>query len=77
MGMWRVLEEGRDDYGRDFSMRESDEAERAYKEGCRHGYERAMRELQGGDMGERNRSYRTDSYDMGERMRRRSDGRFY
>ena len=49
MGMWEILEEGRDDYGRGFGMR-GDEVEEAYKEGCRHGYEKAMRELHG-DMG--------------------------
>ena len=38
MGMWEILEEGRDDYGRGFGMR-GDEVEEAYKEGCRHGYE--------------------------------------
>ena len=42
MGMWEILEEGRDDYGRGFGMR-GDEVEEAYKEGCRHGYEKAMR----------------------------------
>lgn len=46
MGMWSVLEEERDDYGRGFGMR--DAAEEAYHEGCRHGYEKAMREIQGG-----------------------------
>lgn len=44
MGMWEILEEGRDDYGRGFGMR-GDEVEEAYKEGCRHGYEKAMREV--------------------------------
>lgn len=44
MGMWEILEEGRDDYGRGFGMR-GDEVEEAYKEGCRHGYEKAMREI--------------------------------
>ena len=41
MGMWEILEEGRDDYGRGFGMR-GDEVEEAYKEGCRKGYEKAM-----------------------------------
>lgn len=77
MGMWKIMEEGRDDYGRDYSTRESDEAERAYKEGCRHGYEKAMRELQGSEASERSSAYRSDGYDMGERMRRRSEGRYY
>ena len=30
MGMWEILEEGRDDYGRGFGMR-GDEVEEAYK----------------------------------------------
>ena len=46
MGMWEILEEGRDDYGRGFGMR-GDEVEEAYKEGCRKGYEKAMREMRG------------------------------
>ena len=44
---WTIMEEGRDDYGRDFGMRggEAEEAYRqGYKEGCRHGYEKAMME---------------------------------
>ena len=81
MGMWEILEEGRDDYGRGFGMR-GDEVEEAYKEGCRHGYEKAMREIHG-DMGFRERRYpgyfpeypRMD--DMGERRRRRANGEFY
>ena len=48
MGMWSILED-RDDYGRGFGMRDS--AEEAYREGCKHGYEKAMREMQGGGMG--------------------------
>ena len=57
MGMWEILEEGRDDYGRGFGMR-GDEVEEAYKEGCRKGYEKAMREMRG-EMGFRDggRSY--------------------
>lgn len=78
MGMWTILEEGRDDYGHDFGMRESGEVERAYREGCRHGYEKAMRETQG-DFGERGGSYRNGGerryYDMGERNR--PYGRYY
>lgn len=46
MNMWEILEEGRDDYGRNFGMRSS-EVEEAYRAGCRHGYEKAMRELRG------------------------------
>ena len=53
MGMWRILDEWRDDYERSFGMRD-DDVEEAYKEGCRHGYEKAMREMQGGEMGYRN-----------------------
>ena len=49
MGMWEILEEGRDDYGRGFGMR-GDEVEEAYKEGCRHGYEKAMREIHGDEV---------------------------
>ena len=48
MGMWTILEEGRDDYGRGFGMRGGSELEEAYREGCRHGYEKAMREMHGG-----------------------------
>ena len=57
MGKWEILEEGRDDYGRGFGMR-GDEVEEAYKEGCRKGYEKAMREMRG-EMGFRDggRSY--------------------
>ena len=46
--MWTILEEGRDDYGRGFGMRGGSELEEAYREGCRHGYEKAMREMHGG-----------------------------
>ena len=77
MGMWSILEEGRDDYGRGFGMRDGGEIEEAYREGCRHGYEKAMNEMWGG-MGFResgnysggngygNRGY-GERYDMGER----------
>lgn len=68
--MWRILDEGRDDYERSFGMRD-DDVEEAYKEGCRHGYEKAMRKMQGGEMGYRNSgSSRSGGYsgsDMGER----------
>ena len=47
MGMWTILEEGRDDYGRGFGMRGGSELEEAYREGCRHGYEKARREMHG------------------------------
>lgn len=43
--MWEILE-NRDDYGRGFGMR--DEAEEAYREGCRHGYEKAIEEMRSG-----------------------------
>ena len=70
MGMWTIMEEGRDGYGRDFSMRGGD-AETAYKqgfeEGCRHGYRKAMMEAHedigfrdgygGGSQGMRGGSY--------------------
>lgn len=46
MGMWSILEDERADYGRGFGMR--DAAEEAYHEGCKHGYEKALREMQGG-----------------------------
>ena len=44
MGAWSIIEEGREDYGRDMGFR-SYEEEEAYKRGCRHGYEKAMREI--------------------------------
>lgn len=47
--MWTIMEEGRDDYGRGFGMREGgSEVEMAYREGCRHGYRKAMEEMKGG-----------------------------
>lgn len=52
MGMWSIFEEGREDYGRDMGFRGTDPEEEAYKEGCRHGYMKAMKEMRG-DMGER------------------------
>lgn len=105
MGYWEILE-NRDEYSRGSAMK--DEVEEAYREGCRHGYEKAMREAKGGmgfrdgggygygnrggegsGMGERRMmppyypespmGFR-DPYmddDMGERRRRRSNGRFY
>lgn len=93
MGYWEIIED-RDDYGRGgFGMRE-DEVEKAYREGCRKGYEKAKREMMGqrGDgygygelrmtpyypeypMDRREEDYEHD--DMGERRRRRSNGRWY
>ena len=49
MNMWEIREEH--DYERDFGMR-GDEVEEAYREGCKRGYEKAMREM-GMDMGMR------------------------
>ena len=60
MNMWEIMEE-RDDTERGFGMRS--DVEEAYKEGCRHGYKKAMEEMRGG-MGFR------DSYpnrEIGER----------
>ena len=73
-------------------MRE-DEVEKAYREGCRKGYEKAKREMMGqreDGYGERRmwprypeypmgeRGGDYDEYDeMGERRRRRSNGRWY
>ena len=57
MSYWEIREDY-DGYDRDgFGMR-SEEAERAYREGCRHGYEKGMREAkemmgQRGGYGER------------------------
>ena len=65
MGMWTIREE-HDGYGRDFGMRGGDELEEAYKEGCRHGYEKAIREMQGDGMNFRDRS-RYDGDGMSER----------
>lgn len=79
MGMWTIMEEGRDEYGRDFSMRGGN-AEAAYQqgfeEGCRHGYKKAMMETRedmgfrdnygGGSQGMRGGSYGGGSY--GNRM---------
>lgn len=50
MGWGKMYEFRHDDYGRD----DDDREERAYKEGCRDGYEKAMREMDGrGGYGER------------------------
>lgn len=59
MSSWEILEQGhngyddygrmpeeygRERYGREMGMR-GDEAEQAYKEGCHHGYEKAMKKV--------------------------------
>lgn len=89
MNYWEIME-GSDDYGRGgFGMRD-DEVERAYREGCRNGYEKARREMTGqrGGYGERHMppyypeypmGMRGGDYDdeMGERRRRRSNGQWY
>ena len=62
MSMWGIIEQSRDDYGQDMGFR-SREEEMAYKEGCRHGYEKAVREMHG-DMGER-MGYREDYGERG------------
>ena len=64
MGMWSILEEGRDNYGRGMSFRSMEEE--AFKMGCKHGYEKAMREMHG-SMGYRDdyghgRDYGSGSY---------------
>ncbi len=68
MATWEVLEESRNDYGHGFGMR--NEVEEAYMAGCRHGYEKAMREVRGG-MGFResgNNNYSNGNYSsIGER----------
>lgn len=81
-----------DDYGRNgFGMRE-DEVERAYREGCKRGYEKARQEMTGErggyGYGERRMPPYYPEYpmgmrggdygeDMGERRRRRSNGQWY
>ena len=74
MSMWTIMEEGRDDYGRGFGMRDGGELEEAYREGCRHGYEKAMREARGGmgfreeeGYGNRDGYGSRGGYGMGER----------
>lgn len=47
-----------DDYGMDFRSQAEEEA---YKAGCRHGYERAMKEVHG-DMGQRDRMGYHENY---------------
>ena len=90
MSYWEILED-RDDYERNgFGMRD-DEVDRAYREGCKKGYEKAKREMMGerGGYGERRmppyypeytmgtRGGEPDYDDMGERRRRRSNGQWY
>lgn len=89
MSYWEILEE-RDDDGRDgFGLRNANGSERAYKEGFRHGYERAKEEMTGQrggyderrhypewPMGQRG-GYDYDYDDMGERRRRRGNGQWY
>ena len=60
---WRVIGEGRS-FGDNEDMER--EVERAYKEGCRDGYEKAMSEMRGGGMGFRENG-RYDSDGMNER----------
>lgn len=91
MSYWEIMEES-DDYGRNgFGMRE-DEVERAYREGCKKGYEKARQEMMGerGGYGygerrmppyypEYQMGMRGGDYgeDMGERRRRRANGQWY
>lgn len=67
MSMWTIMEEGRDDYGRGFGMRDGGELEEAYREGCRHGYEKAMREAHGMGFREGESYGNRGGYGMGER----------
>lgn len=78
MGMWEILEEGRGEYDRDFGMKSGNPMEEAYKEGFRHGYEKAMREMQGGEISYRNSGgSRGGSYSGGSDMsERRMPGYF-
>lgn len=73
MGMWSIMEDGYDEFGRGMGFRSPEEE--AYKEGCRHGYEKAMREMHsgGGSMGYRdeysnrgNYGYRSNSGSQGQ-----------
>lgn len=43
--IFRIIDEA-DDYQKGYNQRES-ELEKAFKEGCEHGYNKAMRELEG------------------------------
>ena len=87
MNYWEIKEDY-DDFG--LGMKD-DEVEEAYKEGCRHGYEKAMRAMRG-RLGRRDSQdgmnervfppyipepmYRDPYEDMGERRRRDSRGRY-
>lgn len=70
MGNWRIIGEGRGFDGDD-SM--DQELEKAYKEGCRHGYQKAMEKMNGDDdnYGERGYSnsnpYASPGSNYGER----------
>lgn len=66
MSMWEIREDYDDDYGRSFGMR-SDEYEQGFKDGCRHGYEKAMQRINGSmgyRQGENGENYGSS---MGER----------
>jgi len=72
--IFRVIDEA-DDYmynQRGYSQRESDERmlEKAFKEGCEHGYKKAMRELEG--YGERSsHAFREGFEEKLERLKKR------
>lgn len=68
MSMWTILEEGRDEYGRDMGFR-SYEEEEAFKMGCKHGYEKAMKMMHG-SMGYRDDYGRSEygNHDYGRDM---------
>lgn len=100
----KLIHEIDDEQERGFGLR--DEAEEAYEEGCRHGFEKAVKKLkklgyrvppelmqgmgernlprensmddeEDGDMGMRGGYGQRDGSDgMGQRRRRRSDGRY-
>lgn len=67
MGNWRIIGEGRGFDGDD-SM--DHELEKAYKEGCREGYRKAMEEMNGngGGYGERNNYNNSNPYSNGPSM---------
>ena len=71
--MWSILEEGRDDYGRDMGFR-SYEEEEAFKMGCKHGYEKAMKEMHG-SMGYREDYIHRGGYGGGDNYGNRDYGR--
>lgn len=99
----KLIHEIDDEQERGFGLR--DEAEEAYEEGCRHGFEKAVKKLkklgyrvppelmqgmgernlprensmddeEDDDMGMRGYGQRDGSDGMGQRRRRRSDGRY-